>query len=353
MAELMAKHGKDVQPLKKGQEVTGTVTSIKPEMMMHLDTNTDVTVLEKDKRLHRQLVSTIKVGDKVVATVLYPESESGYPVVTLRKYMESKMWEELERLKKDAVKLSVTVAEVTKGGLVVEADNGVSGFLPNSHLTGKPEEMMGQKISASIVELNREARKVVFSQKGTLTPEDLKKIAEEYKAGTKIAGTVSGITIFGIFVSLPFVKKDGEKTTVDGLVHISEVSWENVADLHELFSLGQKVDAVVIGMDPRSKRIDLSIKKLSADPFQKIVDTFPAEKKVSGTVVEMTELGLVVDLGSVEGVSVEGLIKKDKIPANKTYEKGQKVDATVVSIDSRKRKVMLTPVLLEKPLMYR
>jgi len=351
MAELMAKHGKDLNPLTKGQEVTGPITKLSSqEIMMQIDGKTDVVIIEKDKRLLKQLLNLLTVGDVVTAVVLYPESDSGYPMVTLRAFIEGKMWQELEKLQKSGEKVPVMVTDSTKGGLLVETDGGVQGFLPNSHVgQGKrPEELVGQKIQASVVELSRENKKVVFSQKVVLTPDDFAKIAAQYKAGTKVSGKVSGITAFGIFVSLPY--GDG---TVDGLVHISEVSWEKVEDLSQEFSMGEVVEAVVIGMDPRSKRIDLSIKKLSKDPFQGVLDAFPAEKKVTGTAIEMTELGLLVDLGEVDGMEVEGLIKKDKIPPTTTYEKGQKVTATVVSVDSRKRKVMLTPVLLEKPLMYR
>lgn len=356
MAELMARHGDKLNTFTKGQEVEGVVTVLtSSDIFIRVANKTDLLVMEKDRKLHKQLLSMLKVGDRVKAVVLYPESDSGYPMVTLRNFMEQKTWDYLENEAKKAEKLQVTVTDTTRGGLVVETDNGVSGFLPNSHMSAnqKPDELLGQKITVHIAELQKDTKKVVFSQKGSLSADDFKKLAHQYKSGTKVTGTVSGITTFGIFVSLPFTTSDGEKITVDGLVHISEVSWEKVGDLHELFISGQEVEAVVIGSDPRSKRIDLSIKRLSADPFQAILEAFPAEKKVSGTVSEMTDLGVVLDLGEVDGVAVEGLIKKDKIPAATTYEKGQKVSATVVAVDSRKRKVMLTPVLMEKPLMYR
>ncbi len=353
MAELMAKHGNDVQPLKKGEEVTGIVTALTPDIMLHVD-KIDVTVMETDRKLHKQLMTMLKVGDSVKAVVLYPESDSGYPAVSLRLFMEKKTWEYLEDLQKKGEKVSVTVAEVTKGGLVVEMRSGTSGFLPNSHMNrGNSESLVGQEIQVSIAEVNREAKKVVFSQKGALTANDFANLATQYKAGTKVKGVVSGITQFGIFVTLPFTSTSGEKSTIDGLVHISEVAWEKTSDLSEIFETGQHVEAVVIGVDSRSKRIDLSIKKLSHDPFQAVLENFPAEKKITGTAKEMTQDGLIVDLGNVDGLTVEGLIKKDKIPPTTTYEIGKSVTATVVSVDARKRKVMLTPVLMEKPLMYR
>lgn len=352
MAELMAQHAHSLKTLKKGEEVKGTITKLSSsEIMMQLDNKTDVMVMEKERKLHKQLTTLLKIGNKVEATVIYPESDEGYPMVSLRKYMADKMWAEIENLQKSGQKLSAAVTETTKGGLLAETENGISGFLPNSHVALKNIEI-GQKIQVHIAELKKDVKKVIFSQKQTLTQDDFKVLAETYKAGTKIKGRISGITVFGMFVSLPFTK-DGEQTTVDGLIHISEVAWEKVEDLQSMFAVGQEVGAVVIGIDPRSKRIDLSIKRLSKDPFQQIVEAFPVDKKITGVVLEMTELGLILDLGEVDGVMVEGLIKKDKIPAATSYKKGQSVQTTVVLVDSKRRKVMLTPVLLEKPLMYR
>lgn len=356
MAELMARQGNRVATLKKGQEVTGTITTLtSQEIMLQLDSKTDVLVFEKDKRLHKQLITLLTVGDKVTGSVLYPESDAGYPVVTLRPFMEKKVWESLEKLQKSGEKVSVTVTDSTKGGLVVETESGMSGFLPNSHMVGnqKMDEMVGVKLQVSVAELHKDTKKIVFSQKENLTADDFTKLSKQYPAGTKITGKVSGVTTFGLFVSLPYKKSSEQEVTVDGLVHVSEISWEKTEDIAAEFSKGQMVEAVVIGVDPRSRRIDLSIKRLSGDPFQKIGEAFPIEKKVSGLVGDTTELGLLIDLGEIDGVKVEGLVKKDKIPAATTYEKGQKIQATVVAIDSRKRKIMLTPVLLEKPLMYR
>ena len=356
MAELMAKMGAKVQPLKKGEVVSAVVTKLTPqEIMLQIDGKTDVMVMEKDRKQYKQLLSFLTVGDSVEATVLYPESDEGYPLVSLRSFMEKKLWEKLEELKKSGAKVHATVEESTRGGLVVVSDLGVSGFLPNSHVAAgqQGDALVGQHLELTIAELTKEPKKVIFSQKPQLTTEDFQALAVQYKAGTHVTGTINGITTFGMFVGLPYEKKGEGKMIVDGLVHISEVSWEKVEQLADLYHVGQTIEAVVIGIDPRSKRIDLSIKRLSADPFQKILDAFPVDKKVTGKAEEMTEQGLVVDLGEVDGMRVEGLMKKDKIPPTTTYEKGQNVTATVVSVDSRKRKVMLTPVLLEKPLMYR
>lgn len=350
MAELMAKHTSSLQTLVKGQIVSGKVTKVtSQEILLDINAKTEAVVMEKDRRLLKQLLSQLHQGDTVEATVIYPESESGYPVVSLRKFVEEKLWQALEALQKKGEKVSVTVTEATKGGFLVESDNGVSGFLPNSHVTSRTEDVVGQKLQVSIVELSKENKKVVFSQKGVLTDKDFQTITTTYKPGTKIKGNVSGITSFGIFVTLLV----GQDQTIDGLIHISEVSWEKVENLSEQFTVGQEVEAVVLGLDRDGKRIDLSIKRLTSDPFAVVVKQFEIDKKITGVVKEITEQGLVLDLGNVGEVTVEGMIKKDKIPAGTSYEVGQKISAIVTQVDSKRRKILLTPVLLEKPLMYR
>lgn len=354
MAELMARHTSSLQTLQKGQVVKGTVKKASTtEILLDINAKTEAVVMEKDRRLLKQLLHLIKVGDSVEATVLYPEAENGYPVVSLRHFVEGKMWDEVEKLQKSGEKIDVTVVETTKGGFVVESSTGVSGFMPNSHITEKadPQELLGKTIKASVAEIQKENHKVVFSQKSVITSEVFAKAQQTYKSGTKVRGVVSSITSFGLFVSLPLTTED--HATIDGLVHISEVSWDKVDNLNELFEVGQSVDCVVIGTDRDSKRIDLSIKRLTGDPFAKIVENFPVDKKVSGTVTEMTEQGVLFDLGEVEGVAVEGMMKKDKIPPTTTYSVGETVKATVSAVDPKKRKIYLTPVLLEKPLMYR
>ncbi len=356
MAELLAKHAAAFQPLVKGQTVKGTISkATSSEILMDLHGKTEAVVMEKERRLLKQLLHFIKEGDMVEATVISPESEMGYPVVSLRRFMDEKVWAELEKTQGSGEKMDVLVTEATKGGFLVEADNGVSGFLPNSHvsLQKDAQSLVGQKIKASIVELSRENRKVVFSQKGVLSAEDFKKVVETYKPGTKVKGVVSGITSFGLFISLPLEKSGDEQQYVDGLIHISEVSWEKVEDLSERFAMGDEVEAVVIGADKDSKRIDLSLKRLTVDPFAEVVNAFPVDKKASGVVMDINDQGVTLDLGQLGDITVEGMIKKDKIPPTTTYEIGQTVKATVVSVDAKRRKVMLTPVLLEKPLMYR
>ncbi len=355
MADLMSRHASAFTVLKKGESVKATVARVSAqEMYLLLDgTNTEVLAVEKDKHLLKQQLSRLRIGDKVEAKVLSLENELGMPVVSLRHFLENKMWKDVEELQKSQEKLQITVKEATKGGYLVDSADGMSGFLPNSHVAMgmDAQKLVGKTIAASIVDTNREQRKIIFSQKGILSTDDFKKATAGLKPGMKVQGIVSGITTFGLFVSLP--KSDDANSYLDGLVHISEVSWEKVDNLSELYTIGESVEAVVVGTDADAKRIDLSFKRLSKDPFGQIEAAYPVDKKASGEVTEVAEAGITVKLPDVEGVSVEGFIKREKLSPNAKYEVGQKVNVTVSQIDTRRRKILLTPVLLEKPLMYR
>lgn len=352
MAQLLAAHKSTFISLHKGEIVKARVSKVTPsEILLEVGSKTEAVVLEKDRRIMKHLVSLLRVGDTVEAMVLSPESDMGYPVVSLRKFAEDKEWKLLEELLKSQEKVAVVVTDVTKGGFLVESTTGVAGFLPNSHLlpTTDTDELVGKHTKASIVDLNRQQNKIIFSEKGTMTDGDFAKVTKSLKEGQKITGPISGITSFGLFVTLSL----GHDVFLDGLVHISEVSWERVTDLSNIYSLGQEVETMVIGFDKENRRVDLSIKRLAADPFQAITDAFPVDKKVKGKITAITDAGVDIVLGQVAGSAVEGTIRKEKISPNTKYEIGQEIDATVVSVDSKKRKILLTPVLKEKPLMYR
>lgn len=353
MADLLKNHTSSFVALKKGDTIKATVSKLTPtEILLDVNTKTEAVVLEKDRKIMKHLLHLINVGDTVEATVLSPESDLGYPLVSLRRFADNATWQLLDELLQSGEKITITVTDATKGGFLIEADNGISGFLPNSHigLGEDADTLVGKNIQASVVDLNRENNKVIFSQKGILTADEFKKVVTTVKKGEKIQGVISGITSFGMFVTIPHVIHD---KSVEGLVHISEISWEKVQDIAVKFSVGEEVEAVVLGSDADSKRVDLSIKRLTADPFEEITKAYPLEKKVSGKVTAIDEAGVSLALPKVGEITVDAMIRKDKIPPTTKYAIGQTITATVTQVDSRKRRVLLTPVLLEKPLMYR
>lgn len=340
MGQLLAKHQTSFVTFKKGDSVKGKLTKVTPnELLVDLGAKTEATIMEKDKNILRTILGMFKVGDTVEVNVLNPESDTGQPVVSLRRYLGNIAWKKLEELQKSKSQIEVTITEVGKAGYVVATSFGISGFLPQSH-TSVPDMGINQKINASVLEINRIDNKVIFSQKTKMTDEDFDRAMKEYKVGETIEVAVSNVTAFGLFVSM------GE---VEGFIHISEVSWERQEDLSGQFTPGQKIDAIITRFDKESKRINLSIRKLTADPFEKLVEKFAVDMKVSGSVLSIDDTGVSVALQ--EGV--DGFIKKEKIPPMTTYSIGQDISLTVSEFDKKRHRIILTPVLKEKPIGYR
>lgn len=345
MAQLLASHKNKFVTLKKGESVKAKITKLTSgEILVDTGAKTEALVLEKDKRILNTILSMFKVGDTVDVNVLNPESDSGQPVVSLRRYLGNMAWVKLEELQKSKEGIEVVVSELTKAGFLVNTDFGVAGFLPQSH-TSVGDIAAGQKLTVTVLELNRKDNKIIFSQKAAMSEEDFNEAAKQFKTGAKVKGTISNVTPFGVFMTLTL--KGGK--TVEGFVHISEVSWDKVADLSALYKSGDAIEAVLTRFDDEAKRINLSVKRLTQDPFEEVVAKFPVDAKVTGEVTKVDDSGVTLLLED----EVEGVIKKDKIPPTVTYTVGQKVNATVSEHDKKRHKVILTPVLLEKPLMYR
>lgn len=343
MAKLLAKHQSSAVSLKKGESIKGKLTKLTPnEILVDLGVKTEAIILEKDKGILRTILGMFKVGDTVEVNVLNPESETGQPVVSLRRYLGNIAWKKLEELQKSKEVLEVTISESGKAGYVVSTSFGVSGFLPQSHtsLSGNQDNVVGQKINVSVLEINRTDNKVIFSQKTKMTDEEFAKAMKLYKTGQKVDVAVSNVTPFGLFVSLG---------SYEGFIHISEISWERQEDLAGSFTQGQKIEAVIIRFDKDSKRINLSVKKLTEDPFEETAKQFPIDKTVSGRVKEVGSQGVAVELAG----GIEGFIKKDKIPPTVTYLLDQEVSVTVSEHDKRRHRIIVTPVLKEKPIGYR
>lgn len=343
MAELMAKTKPSIKSFKKGENVTGIITKLtSSEILIDIGAKTEAVVLEKDKTILRSLLESLKEGDKVSVYVLNSESDQGNPVVSLRRFIDEKLWVRLDKLKNDATVLKVLVTNLTKGGFLVTTDDGFSGFLPNSQtiLNDNPQSFVGKKIEVLVLELNRELHKIIFSQKAALGDEDFKLVSDAVKPGEIIDAIVSSCTSFGIFVSI------GE---LEGFIHLSELAWEKTESSENYFKVGEKIKAQVIGVDKEAKRINLSIKRMTKDPFEENAKKFTLDKKVTGVVKQINSLGIVVDLGD----ALEGLIKKDKIPPSSKYSVGDSIEATVTEIDIKRHRIILTPVLKEKPIGYR
>ena len=348
MAELMRSAKATFVTPRKGDAVSGIVTKLtRSEILVDINAKTEAVVLEKDRQILSSILSSIKVGDKVTVSVLNPEGDLGNPVVSLRRFVDDIVWEKLRTLQKNKEVLQLNVDSMTKGGFLVTTQDGTSGFLPNSHASAleNPQNLIGKNIKTVILELNRELHKIIFSQKQVLGIDDFNKSIKGFKIGQKIDGIVSNITPIGIFLSIQ--QKDREP--VEGFIHLSEISWENVTNIADNFKISENLEAVIIRFDEDSRRVLLSIKRLTANPLEAKLQEYTIDKKIKGEVIKVISSGVLLDLG--EGIV--GIIKKDKIPPNVSYKEGSVIDVVVSSLDTKKHRVVLTPVLLEKPIGYR
>lgn len=348
MAELLAKHQTSLVNVSKGHVLSGTVTKLtSAEILVDIGAKTEAVVLEKDKRILKSLLTSLKIGDKVTVTVLNPESDYGNPVVSLRRFNDDRVWLKLEELKKNKEQVDVTVGELTRGGFLVSTKDGISGFLPNSQTAflQNAQELVDKEIKVSVIELNRPLRKVIFSQKATVAAEDFAKATKSLKVGQEVEATISNVAPFGIFLLIEL----NDKSLVEGFVHISEISWEKLATIPESYKAGDKLKAQISGFDRESKRVNLSIKNLTQDPFAERLKSYHSDQKVSASVSKVLSSGVLVNLEK----GVEGFIKKEKIPPTVSYSEGSQVTATVVEVDDKRHRVILVPVLTEKPIGYR
>jgi small subunit ribosomal protein S1 len=348
MAELLAAQKQPLVTFKKGDVIQGTISKLsKQEILVSIGAKGEALVMEKDPGLLSQLLEMVQVGDRVDVSIISPEAENGYTIVSLRRFMDQKIWDKLTSLQKEKTLVDVTVFEVTKGGYSVRTADGIQAFLPHT-LTTK-SHTQGETVAVTVFELIREDKKVVVSEKSMMTADEFKKLKSEVKVGQLVKATVTNVTTFGIFATVP-VTVGGETKSIEALIHISEIAWEKTMEIdQQAYGAGSVIEAKVVGYDDDSKRLSLSLKQLTEDPFTKVASKYPLDTTVSGTVSQIQAGNVHIALG--EGI--EGIIRKEKVPAGTEYTEGQTLSATVSEIDTRRHKLYLSPVLLKKTIGYR
>jgi len=343
MAELMARQTDSFKTLQKGDKVKGKVIKLTPqEILLDIGYKSHALVIEYDKQKLDSLLSIINLGDEVTASVISPEAEEGFPVVSLRRMLDEKVYGKLEDLYKGQKAFDITVLDVTRGGYFVTTDDGIRGFLPNSQVIEdnfKPND----KVSVQMIEFDKDKKRVIFSQKATKYQTDIEVLRKLVKPKEKINATVTTVTPYGIYVEF-----DKDKNLIEGFIHISEVSSERVEGLMDKFKTGQKVEANVIEIDSSNNRVNLSLKAVAAGEFELVKGKYPLEKSVKGKVSKSSNRGVEVDLGDAKG-----FIQSTKIPSGTTLEEGSDIEGEVIGYDDRSKRIILSPVLKTKFIGYR
>lgn len=349
MEALLASLEGKVLIQRRGEEVVGEVILITPtEIILDLGTKSEGIIPKKD--LPKPEQGNIKIGDKLTAFVALTEDSSGRIILSLDKQSGRKTtpqvfkkWDKFISAYTHKQILTGRVIEANKGGLVVEVFD-MRGFLPTSQIgfssIGDVNELIGQDIKVSVIEVDPSNNRLVLTQRGEVNPGVLEKL-KKYSVGQKVEAQVVAIVPFGLFLNI-----DG----LEGFVFKSEASWDRVDDLNPLFQLGQTVQAQVLEVDEVLGRLNLSIKSTKSDPYLKAIDKYKLDDVVKGVVSRLTDMGTFVTLE--EGI--EGLIRSPKIESGTNYTIGQEVTCLVDSIDKDRRRVNLVLMLTTtKGLVYK
>lgn len=363
MDRLMAKSGASMVTPKRGQQLEGKVSFVSKKMVLvDIGAKTEGVVTDDEAKEAADLIENLKVGDKIVVFVKHPENDQGQIILSLRKAVEEGRWSVFKKWMDEDKEVDVTGLEVNKGGMVVKIGE-VRGFVPASqfgekHL-GNMDELLNKTFKVKVIEVDKAQNRLIFSEKLVSDAEGLAKKDEalaDVAVGTRLAGTVSGIMPFGVFVTVnvPVKRKtaDGkqdEVAKVEGLVHISEISWEKVEDPNTLFKVGQEVEVMVIGIEKEAGKLNLSIKQLSGDPWKDVETKYAVGTKHSGKVVRIAPYGIFVNFER----GIDGLIHVSKKPQGKEFSLGETVDVYVEMLDAKSRRMSLGVVLTEVPVEYR
>ena len=347
MEELLAKTGYQLHGFKRGEEVEGRIVFLSPkEILVDIGGKTEGTVARKELPFLRELISSLKTGDKVITRILLPEGERGRPLLSIKKSADKKKWQNLEEKAKKEEEIEVLARKTTRGGLLVEYQD-LRGFIPQSQLdpqiASTPRNLLGRKIKVKILEVDHSLNRLVVSQRAVTQKgkiQKLKKALQKIKINQVLEMEVSGIVPFGLFCQID---------NLEGLVHISEIAWERVENPGDFYKVKDKIKVKVLGVLEKEGKLNLSIKQLTVDPWGDVVKKYKKDQIVKGEVIRVSAFGAFVVLEK----GVEGLIHISKIPPEVEFKKGQKIECVVEKIDKKGRKISLSYLPTEKPVGYK
>lgn len=344
MDDLLAQQEESTKQLTPGETATGKVLSVKKhEVLIDLGAQGVGYVPRREVGFSRNLA----VGDEVTASIVDAELDNGMSLLSLRKAAKDRGWEEVQAKMEAGDVIEVSPYDANRGGLLVEYE-GVRGFLPVSQLSAEHyprvgssdkdeilqrlNSLVGQTMKVRILDCDRKANKLIFSEKEAVKDGLAERFAS-LKVGDKVTGVVTGVVDFGVFVNV-----EG----IEGLIHISEISWERVANPSDYVKVGQSVEAKIISID--KDRLSLSMKQLTQDPWLDEVEKFKKGDKVEGTVTRITPFGAFVQISpAVEAlVHISELGGGEGVDPEKVFTLNERKEFVILDIDRDNRKISLS-----------
>ena len=330
--------------LKAGDVVEGIVETVKKhEVWVDLGPQGLGLVVRKEIGYGVEL----DTGSAVTASVIDPELEEGYALLSLRKAAKERGWDELIKAFENEETIEIQAYDANRGGLLIQHE-GIRGFLPVSQLSaehyprvaGADKDEILQRLNSlvkiplkvRILDISQKQNKLIFSEKEAIR-EDMKERFEKLKVDDTVTGTITGVVDFGAFVNV---------SGIEGLIHISEISWDRVEDPNDYVKVGDQLEAKIIAID--KDRLSLSLKQLQEDPWVKETEKFKKGDNVEGTVTRITPFGAFIQISpAVEAlVHISELGDGDDADPEKLFKLNEKKSFTILDIDKDARKISLS-----------
>lgn len=346
MADLLAENEAAFKTLEIGDAAEGTIVSFsKSGIWVDLGQYGSGLIVGAEATDRNLLGEEMKVGSTITANVLDPEFEGGYAILSMKRASKEKAWNVLARMAKEREVLALSPIDANKGGLLMELE-GVRGFLPVSQLStekyprvsdkdeiqARLSELVGKPMNVVVLDADERENKLIFSEKAAHKNE-INKVLDKYAIGDHVTGRVTGVVDFGIFVNV-----DG----VEGLVHISEISWDRIDDPNKIFKVGDVVETEIIGIE--NDRFSLSVKRLTDDPWAEAAKSFKVGEIVEGEVTRVTQFGAFVRIHD----NIEALVHISELSETHVSNPGEIVEVAkrykfvILSIDKATHKIALS-----------
>ena len=353
MAELLEQEGLGIDFPQAGEMRTGVVASIsESEILVSVGAKSEGVISGREfDQIDAAKRAELKVGDEIAVYILSPEDKNGNLVLSFSRAQEEMDWDQAEELLKTEASYDSTIAGYNKGGLIVGIGQ-LRGFVPSSQVSlvrrmsssgDTPDQrwskMVGEPISVQVIEVDRNRRRLILSERQAIneTRESLKdRLLDDLEVGVVRTGRVTSLAEFGAFVNI-----EG----ADGLVHLSEVSWERVQHPNEVLKIGQEVQVQVISIDRDQKRIGLSIRRLQEDPWIKKVESLREGQLVEGTVTHLTKFGAFARIGEddLEGlIHISELSEKRIEHPKEAVAEGDVLTLRIIKIDRERHRIGLS-----------
>ena len=339
-ARLLELYDSSFRNIAEGEVVSGTVLQVtSSEVVVDVGYKSEGMIAIEEFRNERGEI-VVQVGDIVDVLLERTEDRHGYVVLSREKAEKMKIWDEIEKAYNDQKVVIGHVIERIKGGLAV--DIGVRAFLPGSQIDVRPvrnlDSLRGEELRMRVIKVNKKRGNIVLSRKVLLEEENADKKEKTLSSlveGKVIKGVVKNLTDYGAFVDLG---------GLDGLLHITDMSWGRVSHPSELFKINDEAEVIVLKFDPETERVSLGYKQLIADPWDGVGDRYPVNERVSGRIVSLTDYGAFVELEP----GVEGLIHVSEMSWSKRVKHPSKilnvedtVEALVLGVDPNARRISL------------